>query len=1205
MKKKIIGLVMAAGVILSSLLIYSVGNNQIKAEEVANTGSKSSVDPSSLRVKFPDYSQLPWQSLPLGVHAFNERSFDTSSAGATLGWHYGRSSDKVIPDFSGANLEELKMNLDYGVTPTTELNGYVPYGTSGGLFNTEEEEPIAGGWTVYRRGFPVSSAPIIFAQGDKVIEPLSQFGHGDPNLNQPAAIASNVKVYTTGTAIPEKAIKVEYELKNNPAVKTANMFEFHVKVESVARILAGKTVSANSLKVTNLSEKKLENFVLGSQYDIDLLGTYNRGYGQDVSDNTLPVKFLGHNRGVKYTAHYLKRTKYVDHFLLNFYFDTLDKPDNWSVKQIRPLGQVESFYDPAYSGFSGPTASGQENNNTPAPAGSIAYSAEQKDPKITAAYNTALYMKNQPVDLEKNQSTGYTFNTAAGVMDAKQPLIFVDSPTAYYTGESPQKVSGTVMDYKATTTSLDVMYSFNAKGPFKKATTVSSYVPGVDKEWSFEIPTAELAPITKEKIVYLKTVNNGNVESTVVQQLLEHNVAPTLTADKSVDWFMTGSSYTINGQWKEADGDAVSLYYSLDGGAPKQFESSLVNSPANTDRKFSSVIAAAELGDTAHQLSVWAEDSRTGESAVETWTISPHNQPNASANLAIATPEIFEGETVVFTSTFQNSAPAPSIWRDVLYETTEVFPEHVKVDTTTVKLNGQAIAATDIEFGADRKLKVKLGEIKPGIEMNLTYNVMSEISNPPILTPIEVNQAYKVSGITADETVVTAVSGELKGFTIKPRIAEIKISHVKEGSDPETSLASEPVRSGLIGTEETVSAKAIDGYILSKVTIDGVEQTPYANSAKVKFGESSEVKFYYQNKPNLTAKLDIALPEISEGEKVTFTSTIQNTVAAPSVLNDVLYKTTEAFPENVDVDLTSVKLNGQAIPKENVVLGSARRLNVKLGQLEPSIEYKLTYDVVSKITTPPLMTPLKVDQAYTVTGKNVDASVSEASSGALQSFTIKPRIDSIYTLHLEEGSERELAEEPDASGIVGEKVTISAKKIDGYVLSKVLIDEVEQETVSNEVTVTYGENYLVEFYYTGVLEIKSAPTGFDFGVVPSSYEKVRVESALAKGDPLVITDNRLGNQNWTLNATLTTPLSNKSGKILPDVIRYKNGNEEIKLRGEGMPIVTRETTTTGDYSISDTWSSTGDGFKMEVAPGIVNELGNYHAEILFEMGITP
>lgn len=871
-------------------------------------------------------------------------------------------------------LEKLKLMIQY----TLRFSGLQ-------YLNVLRYDGSFVGLTHDKRGVTASSAPLIFVQGDKVIEPLNEFGQGGGD-SKPVSLVSNIKHYRADVVLRpndpispsyNRSVKIEYELRNNPAVVTENTFDYHVKVMTEFVIApTGKTRYAT--KITNLSNVPLQNFVLGGRYDVDLLSsspTIPRG------DNIMPVKFLGSNLGVSYDSYGVDAKGNPDasesHASANFYFDTKDRPDSWSVKQMMPNGQPRDFYNPKITGFSDAYSTGQEVLN--APSGDIAYSKEQNE--TADVYDTALYVKNKPVDIDQGESTGYVMSFSAKPQGESLPMLDLDEENVFYDGVS-HTVTGTIMDF-GTTTKEDIYYSMTGTaGTFKLVKTISPYVPGTNVEFSFDIPKSDLGS-KGNKSVYVYTRNSSGKVSNTVEQKLTYNSPPEITIADKQEWFMTGSDYNLAGKWKDADDTAVDIKYSLDDGVVKTLSRGVANSPVNTLRDFTGVIPASVLGDTSHELSVWLTDARGMDSAPETWTIGPHTAPDVSANLTIGKAEILESEEVEFTSTFQNKALAPSVWNNVLYETTEAFPANVTVDKTSVKLNGTTIAASDIEFSADRKLKVKLGKIAPSAVMNLTYNVVSQIAEPPIDKNIEVKQAYKVSGTTADGTTV------------------------------------------------------------------------------------------------------------------------------------------------------------------------------------------------------------------------------EASSGALKTFIIKPRIADITVLYLEEDSERELTEEASLTGLIGEEVTISAKKIDGYVLSKVVIDEEEQPVVSSEVTVKYGENYLVEFYYTGVLEIKSAPVGFDFGTVTSSYKKIRVDSAEITDDPFVITDNRLGNQDWTLKAALTTPLSNKSGKILNEVIRYKNDKDEIILRNDFLPIVSRKTTNAGDYSISDTWSSTGDGFKMEVAPGAVNELGSYHAVIQFQLGITP
>ncbi|EOI06780.1 hypothetical protein UAY_00122 [Enterococcus moraviensis ATCC BAA-383] len=476
----------------------------------------------------------------------------------------------------------------------------------------------------------------------------------------------------------------------------------------------------------------------------------------------------------------------------------------------------------------------------------------------------------------------------------------------------------------------------------------------------------------------------------------------------------------------------------------------------------------------------------------------------------------------------------------------------------------------------------------------------SLIGESLVITPSEV---IGKSGVETDFKDYSMPIADLPQATatIVSKVSAINIRYLIEGTT--TPLGDELSKEGLIGSSDSIPSKVFTGYLLSKIMIDGVEQKPLTDPVSIEYGETSEVIFYYQVKPILETSLAISLPEISEGGKVTFTSTFKNTATAPSDLTDVLYETTEVFPKNVTVDLDSVKLNGQHLEAKAAIVDNSGKLKVNLGDLKSGVDYTLTYDVVSTITTPPLANVLEVKQAYTLSGKSADKTTVRASSGEVKIFTIKPRVADIAVQYLEEETETELAQEQLKQGVIGEETTFIAKTIKGYVLSKVIIDSDEQP-LSSVVKVKYGEHSTVRFYYKGVLEFSSVPSTMNFGTKALDGNEIRVNQP-SYDAPLVVSDSRSDKKSWTLKAKITTPLTNENGKIIVGAIRYKSPeSDEFPLNEGTQTLLTASNTET--YDVSATWGALKDspGFKFELPAVKVKELGKYKGMIEYSLEDT-
>ncbi|MGX7150146.1 L-type lectin-domain containing protein [Enterococcus ureasiticus] len=442
--------------------------------------------------------------------------------------------------------------------------------------------------------------------------------------------------------------------------------------------------------------------------------------------------------------------------------------------------------------------------------------------------------------------------------------------------------------------------------------------------------------------------------------------------------------------------------------------------------------------------------------------------------------------------------------------------------------------------------------------------------------------------------------------TIIQSFATVKVLHlIDDGIGVEVpGVTNPPTVTGELGEAYSIPKFDSPDYLLSKVTVDGVEQPTSNVPVTGIYGDTKEVIFYYQNKPKLSASLAISKPSILEGEKVTFTSQIKNTAEDPSLLTNVVYTTTNAFPENVNVNLDTVKVNDKPITAGKAKLGTDRKLTIDLGDLTPMTDYKVTYEVESKKKVPPLTTTVKVEQAYTLKGESIGGTEVTGDSGAVKSFTINPGKAILDVFYYEEtDNDIEYIDQDDTrEATAGEKVTIYPKDMPGYKMTKVVINNektilAEDLPVTKEVEVEYGRTTLVEYYYVGLLEFKSAPSMYDFGVVEGSVQKSKFQPQSVEGS-LVVSDSRTDKQPWTLKAKVTTPLhhTEKENVILPEAIKYKNADGVVALNDSSRAVVQHKNTEK-DYDVtSEEWSK-GEGFFLEISDGKLSSLGRYNAEI--------
>ncbi|MGX7148222.1 hypothetical protein [Enterococcus ureasiticus] len=422
-------------------------------------------------------------------------------------------------------------------------------------------------------------------------------------------------------------------------------------------------------------------------------------------------------------------------------------------------------------------------------------------------------------------------------------------------------------------------------------------------------------------------------------------------------------------------------------------------------------------------------------------------------------------------------------------------------------------------------------------------------------------------------------------------------------------------------TDELSIYYSVDGgtkQLLSKVTNTnkGIEQTlsyEIPSSAlkgtksnyKVEFwiedndktSDIKELNLTKNNQPIIQTDFSVEKNEIFENQSNSYTATIKNTADEPSDWSNVVYETA-AFPENVVVDKTTVKLNGVLIPTEKITFDTDKKLKITLDKITPKEEMILTYTVNSLEAEPPITGIVTVTQSYSIKGTSMNKPVEKTSN--IQTFTIKPQEPEINIQFLEEQTNKKLPHESiTKKGKMREKIDIPLEKINGYDFSKVVVDGVERPLVGDVLTVEFGKDKEVIFYYFGTLKIQSSPSLFDFGLQTGEVNGMKLDKPDISGSPLVITDTRSTKQKWALKAKLSEPLKSLENEkiIMTDIIKYRNSTEEVTLSDGDNIIFTPENTNLGEYNISKDYWSKGEGFLMDFPAGSIKSLGKYHAQI--------
>ncbi|EGO6561348.1 hypothetical protein GZ789_001496 [Enterococcus faecalis] len=205
------------------------------------------------------------------------------------------------------------------------------------------------------------------------------------------------------------------------------------------------------------------------------------------------------------------------------------------------------------------------------------------------------------------------------------------------------EVKGTWKDPDGTTEILHYLVN----GKEISNSTETSQVVGQEKNYDYLIPAKDLQP-SIENVVEVFGVDAQGAETQHLSLKVVTLSAPVITlngANTTVN-LDNGSGYTLQGTWKDADSQWVSLYYILDNQAPIQFAKEITNSMQETAYNWN--INAADLPLGTHQLNVYGEDTEGQQSNIATLTLSVTGElqfTNVSDQVSYETKEIPQSTT--------------------------------------------------------------------------------------------------------------------------------------------------------------------------------------------------------------------------------------------------------------------------------------------------------------------------------------------------------------------------------------------------------------------------------------------------------------------------------------------------------------------------------------------------------------------------------
>lgn len=407
---------------------------------------------------------------------------------------------------------------------------------------------------------------------------------------------------------------------------------------------------------------------------------------------------------------------------------------------------------------------------------------------------------------------------------------------------------------------------------------------------------------------------------------------------------------------------------------------------------------------------------------------------------------------------------------------------------------------------------------------------------------------------------------------------------------------------------------------VTKTTLTGRPDVTIPHSATIQASKAGfpsvtkDIGIYFVEEPMINARLTVAKPKIQLGERNTYTATFKDESEHPTKLLDVTLGTS-ALPDFVtaDVDSFRVKIGEdeeKVLDPKDIIFDPGGSFDIKLHEIPAGAQVTVTFDFLTSRDVPPPSFDeyyATVELEYLLKGRRADGKpIQNPFYSDLTEFLVLEPTSAIEINYLMEDTNTPIPNEytKTMSGNIGDESELLEFSIDNYVLSKVQFDGKDQVLPTQAFKVKFGDVEKITFYYKGVLKIKSAPTAYDFGLEVSSSKKIRVDNPTPIGMPFIVADTRTSSSGWSLQVKLTEELLNDDGKTtLKNAVRYKSGETETILNNQAIKVVQK--VNPGEYDVSKDWSATGDGLKLEIAPGAVNALGKYHGEILFELGETP
>ena len=137
----------------------------------------------------------------------------------------------------------------------------------------------------------------------------------------------------------------------------------------------------------------------------------------------------------------------------------------------------------------------------------------------------------------------------------------------------------------------------------------------------------------------------------------------------------------------------------------------------------------------------------------------------------------------------------------------------------------------------------------------------------------------------------------------------------------------------------------------------------------------------------------------------------------------------------------------------------------------------------------------------------------------------------------------------------------------------------------------------------GTLQLSSVPKNLNFGRDLIVRQADQLFPLVSWDQPLSVTDQRYVTKQWSLTLTLTQALTNTTGDVLPDAIKYKKNGELLPVSNAAIEIETARNPDNDPYVVSNQWNSE-EGLMLQVSPSEA-KAGTYNGEITWNLSDVP